>query len=116
MGGNYQLIWNKNKFTKCTIKDFDICHKTVHNVQIMDKLKQWLKDNNISSDELAKSLKVSIEAVYKWMSGERKPDTENMNAIFLLTKGVVTPNDFILTGKVNNSQPLNSSPKKRRKK
>jgi DNA-binding transcriptional regulator YdaS (Cro superfamily) len=45
---------------------------------------------------LATELSVSPEAVRLWLGGERTPSPEMMRRIAKLTKGKVTPNDFVL--------------------
>ena len=60
----------------------------------MEKLKQWLKEHNMTVAEFAKEIGVVQSCVSMWFSGERFPRPENMQKITEYTNGEVTPNDF----------------------
>jgi hypothetical protein len=57
-------------------------------------LHEWLDQNKIGEDVLAKFLKCSIFAVKKWVNGEREPRWDQREQIMVLTKDQVTPNDW----------------------
>jgi len=59
------------------------------------KLRVWLNNNNISVVMFADTIGVSRTAVYRYISGERRPDRERMRAITRATKNAVTANDFV---------------------
>lgn len=62
----------------------------------MDKLKPWYESEGYDVNSFADKLKVSPNAVYKWLSGERCPNGKTQKAIFLLSGGKITPNDWVL--------------------
>lgn len=65
----------------------------------MEKFKAWYEAAGYTKESLAVKLGVSTQAIYKWLSEERRPNQETMNLIFTLSQGEIEPNDFILTGK-----------------
>ena len=65
------------------------------------KLNEYLKQNKLTQDDfliLSKSFDASfsIHAVSKWCQGQRIPRQDEMQSIYLITDGKVTPNDFYL--------------------
>lgn len=58
------------------------------------KLKDWMKKNNKSQDEVAKELEITQGSVCYYVSGQKIPRTEIMQKIVAYTKGEVTANDF----------------------
>jgi transcriptional regulator with XRE-family HTH domain len=58
------------------------------------QLADYLSANSISPRDFAKSIGVSKETVRRYISGERRPDLENMQTIAKATNGEVTANDF----------------------
>jgi DNA-binding transcriptional regulator YdaS (Cro superfamily) len=65
------------------------------------RLGDYLDKNDISAYDFATQLanwlgvrRVPFQSVYKWLDGSRKP-RKYASAIFAITKGQVTPNDFI---------------------
>lgn len=60
----------------------------------MEKLKQWLKDHNMTGAEFAAAIGVQQACVSLWLTGLRFPRPENMQKITEYTGGEVTPNDF----------------------
>ena len=63
------------------------------------KLGTWLKDNNHTHNTFVnyayeKGASFSIHALAKWCRGVRIPRKEEMQIIYDLTDGNVTPNDF----------------------
>lgn len=59
-----------------------------------DKLEKYLDENGLTKAGFAKALGVSPVTVGRYISGERLPEQEIMAAIFEITKGEITPNDF----------------------
>lgn len=60
----------------------------------MERLKQWLKEHNITGAQFAEMMGVRQSAVSMWLTGERFPSRENIQKIVELTGGKVQPNDF----------------------
>lgn len=60
----------------------------------MERLKQWLKENNITGAQFAEMLGVAQSAVSMWLTGERFPSRKNIQKIAEYTGGEVQPNDF----------------------
>ena len=63
------------------------------------KLATWLKQNQMTQQKFleesnALGYDFSIHAVVKWCSGRRIPRGPEMTAIYKVTGGNVTPNDF----------------------
>ncbi|WP_085595902.1 helix-turn-helix transcriptional regulator [Thalassospira sp. MCCC 1A01428] len=58
------------------------------------KLKQWLSQTQVSRSEFAKRLGVSKSVVTKWCNGEVMPRSIPLIAIYRITGGLVSPNDF----------------------
>ena len=58
------------------------------------KLKDYLRTNQIKSEDFAKSLGASHGGVLKWITGERFPRPLMLVKIERLTEGQVTANDF----------------------
>jgi len=58
------------------------------------RLKDYLKTNEIKSEDFAKSLDVSHGGVLKWITGERFPRPTALAKIEKVTDGQVTANDF----------------------
>jgi len=58
------------------------------------KLKDYLKTNDIKSEDFAKSLGASHGGVLKWITGERFPRPNALVKIEKVTDGQVTANDF----------------------
>lgn len=64
-------------------------------------LAEYISDLKVSPEKLAESLDgVSASALRKWISGERIPRKEQMEKIFEVTGGKVSPNDFYSIGAV----------------
>jgi transcriptional regulator with XRE-family HTH domain len=60
----------------------------------MERLKQWLKEKNMTGAQFAELLGVAQAAVSMWLTGERFPSRRNIQKIVELTGGEVQPNDF----------------------
>lgn len=60
-------------------------------------LSDWMTAKNISADELSRVLGdgASIFGIRKWLQGQRVPRKAMQLKIRKLTKGSVTPNDWI---------------------
>lgn len=64
-------------------------------------LAEYITDLKISPEKFAETLDgISAGALRKWMSGERIPRKEQMEKIFEVTSGKVTPNDFFGVGPI----------------
>ena len=62
----------------------------------MEALKEYLAKNNLTHEEFAQSIGVSASAVSRYASGSRIPRSSHMRKIVDVTKGWVTPNDFVM--------------------
>ncbi|OSQ38989.1 hypothetical protein TMES_09845 [Thalassospira mesophila] len=58
------------------------------------KLEQWLSNTQTSRSAFAERIGVSKSVVTKWCSGEVLPRTVPLLAIYRVTAGQVSPNDF----------------------
>lgn len=58
------------------------------------KLEKWRIKNDVSQGELARRLNTDQQRISQWEKGSM-PRPNIMRAIMRLTKGAVTPNDFI---------------------
>lgn len=58
----------------------------------------WMSATNTSNAEAGRRIGCSGETVRRYRAGEREPDGETMRAIFDLTDGQVTPNDWVGVG------------------
>lgn len=59
------------------------------------RLSDYFKNHKCNAEDFAELIGVSDQAVYKYLSGERKPrDKEILAAIANATNGQVTANDF----------------------
>ncbi len=58
-------------------------------------LRRYRKLNKIKMETLAQQLGVATTAISKYESCDRFPRPELMHQIDILTKGQVTPNDFV---------------------
>ena len=63
------------------------------------KLNDYLKYANISHQEFANSIGVSLSALHKWLYGQRFPNRNHLQKVYEETKGEVTANDFLLKHK-----------------
>lgn len=59
------------------------------------KIRTWLNKNNMSQEQFARHMNVSLRTVQSWVKGESLPRLENARAIELVTKGGVTLNDLV---------------------
>lgn len=60
----------------------------------MNRLTDYLKENNLTQTEFAALLGVTQSAVNAWVHGRRIPDARNIVKIRGLTKGFVRPEDW----------------------
>jgi transcriptional regulator with XRE-family HTH domain len=58
------------------------------------QLRAYLATQDITIAAFADALGVSIQAVHRYLNGERLPKREVMARIACVTKGKVQPNDF----------------------
>jgi hypothetical protein len=58
----------------------------------------WMIMTNTPNPSFGEKLGKSGETVRRYRTGEREPDTKVMAAIFELTNGLVTPNDWAGVG------------------
>lgn len=62
-------------------------------------LKEYLKEKKIGVTALSRKLGCHQSMCTQWNNGIKIPSKENMRKIFLITGGLVTPNDFYGIGK-----------------
>lgn len=62
------------------------------------RLRQYLVDHDITIPAFAASIEVSVQAVHRYVNGERLPRPDVMERIKAATGGVVEPNDFYPAG------------------
>lgn len=67
-------------------------------------ISEYLELHNQTEEFFAGRIGVSQPTVNRYVTGKRKPNGCIMQKIFSVTNGEVSPNDFILTDKVNISQ------------
>ena len=60
------------------------------------KLKEYLEATDQRASAFAVALGVADNTVRRWLSCKRTPTPEQMRAIHAATKGLVTPNDWVL--------------------
>ena len=58
------------------------------------KLAEYLKRNGLTHQDFGTKISVSQAAISRYVNGERFPDKEMQERIFVATGGDVTPNDF----------------------
>jgi DNA-binding transcriptional regulator YdaS (Cro superfamily) len=58
------------------------------------QLKRYLRQHRLVVPEFARLVRTQPDAVRKWINGDRLPAPDSMKAIFEVTKGAVSPNDF----------------------
>jgi hypothetical protein len=61
-------------------------------------LRQYLTDHSIPVPDFAASIDVTVQAVHRYIAGNRVPRREVMDRITQATQGNVTPNDFYAAG------------------
>lgn len=59
-------------------------------------LRRYLDANDISVADFADMLGVTVQAVHRYINGDRIPRREVMDRIVRSTVGRVTPNDFFV--------------------
>lgn len=57
-------------------------------------LRTYLETNKVTIPAFAGAIGVTVQAVHRYVNGERKPRPEVMDKIKAATKGNVQPNDF----------------------
>ena len=68
------------------------------------KLSSYLDINDISDAGFARQLGVSRQAVQRYRTADRRPAEEIILKIYLVTKGAVTPNDFMKLPKLRSGE------------
>ena len=58
-------------------------------------LRDWMTKLDITIDQAARSFDVSTHAVIKWLRKERIPRPQTQKKIKKITRGAVTPMDWI---------------------
>jgi len=64
------------------------------NMTRMDALRKWMSEHRLTTDQVAGKLGCTTRTVGRYLAGERIPDRVAMTAIYKLTEGRVTANDF----------------------
>ena len=57
-------------------------------------LAEYLRANRQRRADFAAAIGMSMGGLAKWLNGQRMPSARQMRAIFKVTHGEVTPNDF----------------------
>lgn len=60
------------------------------------RLQTFLTLTGVSVPAFAKRVGVTAAAVYRWLDGSRRPNPEQMRAIYRVTYGAVRPDDWVL--------------------
>lgn len=60
------------------------------------KLSDYLARTDTTVAAFAEAVGVAPTSVYRWLNGHRTPDIQQMRGIFTATRGLVTPNDWVL--------------------
>lgn len=58
------------------------------------KFADYLKKENITQEDAAKSLETTQGSISRWVKGDFIPNKETMQKIVAFTNGEVQPNDF----------------------
>jgi transcriptional regulator with XRE-family HTH domain len=58
------------------------------------KLAEWRRSREMTQQELADTLGCFVTSVARYEAGRRRPDDQTMMAIYVLSNGLVQPNDF----------------------
>jgi len=58
------------------------------------RLRAYLDGHDISISAFAEAIGVSVQAVHRYLGGDRIPRPEVMQRIVVQTKGAVRPDDF----------------------
>lgn len=61
------------------------------------KLRRYLDDQDIPVALFARRIGVSVQALYRYLHGDRLPQRKVMDRIIRATRGKVTPNDFFVS-------------------
>lgn len=61
----------------------------------MNKLKKYIKDNNLTVAIFADKIGKTRQAVHSWVAEKGKPDLESAVIIENVTKGAVKPKDWV---------------------
>ena len=60
------------------------------------RLDDWLAETATSQGKLAREINCTQTTISRYVSGARTPRPDQMAAIYKVTSGQVTPNDFVL--------------------
>lgn len=69
----------------------------------MNALRTWRKDANLTLEEAAPLLAVSVGSLSRIERGEQWPDRAFFERLAEVTNGAVTPNDFLPADATDNS-------------
>ena len=58
-------------------------------------LAQWLSSKSLTQAQFARMVGVAPNTVYRWISGERRPDWTTMRRLADITAGEITPDSFL---------------------
>jgi len=61
------------------------------------KLQLYIEKTNLTKSQFAELANIKAPSLSRWLNGSRTPSPEMMLKIYKITKGKVTPNDFILS-------------------
>lgn len=80
---SYDNLLKLSAAFNCTIEYLlgrtDFSEEKLHPPYVFSlRLRQILKDNNISQEKLKRDLKISGSVLFKWLSGKNKPSTESL--------------------------------------
>ena len=64
------------------------------NVPARDKLRQWRISGGLTQARAATRAQVARRTWHLWEQGAAIPTPDAMRRLYLLTQGIVTPNDF----------------------
>ena len=60
------------------------------------RLAEYLEATGQKPKQIADAVGVAEHSVRRWLRGDRTPDAPTMRVIYAVTKGLVTPKDFVL--------------------
>lgn len=74
------------------------------------KLAEYLSDAEIKASAFAERIGVTRQTLWRYMSGERRPEWDVLERIAQATRGQVTPNDFLEAPETAEAPPPDESP------
>lgn len=69
------------------------------------KLRAWLDQHDMTAEQFADCIRVSVHAVNAWCQGARRPSKSKMPMVIRATSGAVQPNDFFDVAAAEPSDP-----------